>query len=248
MLAANRLLIALSCIAYFSGAPANEQRIIKVGQNTFRAVLVKPEKTTLHWKDAQQQPYRYFSRLKKALEKQGKTPTILMNAGIYSSNNTPAGLHIEAGKVLKELNTKRGAGNFHLQPNGVFLITKKNKAEILTTTAYHKFYQNKQQLIRLATQSGPMLVIDGKINYRFKPNSQSHYTRNGVCITAAKQLYFIAGNDAVNLYTFAKAAQQLGCHNALYLDGSISKLYQAQHDTLFHLRSFVGILAVENEQ
>lgn len=247
MLAANRLLIALCCIVYSSSTLAHEQRIIKVKQHTFRAVLVNPTKTTLHWKDTQQQPYRYFSRLEKTLEKLGKTPKFLMNAGIYSQNNTPAGLHIEAGKVLKSLNTKQGKGNFHLQPNGVFLITKKNKPEILTTNAYRKYYENKQHLIRLATQSGPMVLMSGIINSRFKPNSQSHYTRNGVCITAANQLYFIASEDAVNLYTFAKATQQLGCYNALYLDGSISKLYQAQHDTLFHLRSFVGILAVENE-
>lgn len=245
MPAANfRPLVSFCLAALFSAAYAADSQTVTVQQKSFRAIAVNPEKTELHWKDATHQPYRYFSRLKKALKQQGKTPAILMNAGIYSRDDTPAGLHIEAGNVLKSLNTKQGKGNFHLQPNGVFLITKKNKPEILTTQAYQKYYENKQHLIRLATQSGPMLLISGKINHRFKPNSQSYYTRNGVCITTANQLYFIASNSSVNLYTFAKATQQLGCYNALYLDGSISKLYQQQSDTIFHFSPFVGILSV----
>ena len=44
---------------------------------------------------------------------------MIMNAGIYSMDNTPAGLWIEHGKELNALNTKSGKGNFHVQPNGV---------------------------------------------------------------------------------------------------------------------------------
>lgn len=248
MLAANSRLTGLWLAAILLMAShevfAADEQIIRVNQATFRAVAVNPKKTTLHWKDANGKPYKYLGRLKNDLKKQGKSPEILMNAGIYSQNDTPAGLHIEAGKVLKALNTKRGAGNFHLQPNGVFLITQNNRAEILTTQSYQKIYQKKPHLIRLATQSGPMLLISGKINRRFKKNSQSHYIRNGVCTTAANRLYFIISNQAVNLYTFAKATQQLGCRNALYLDGSISKLYQSAKNTSFHFFPFVGILSV----
>ena len=43
---------------------------------------------------------------------------MVMNAGIYSMNNVPAGLWIEQGKELNALNTKAGKGNFHVQPNG----------------------------------------------------------------------------------------------------------------------------------
>lgn len=220
---------------------------ITVNNVGFRAVEIDPKKTTLHWKDRNDQPYRSFGRLKSALKHTGKNVRIMMNAGIYSADDSPAGLHIENNTTLKTLNTRAGKGNFHLQPNGVFFITTQGKAGILTTQAYRKRYEGsaKSPAIRLATQSGPMLLIDGKINAKFIPDSASVYTRNGICTTQNGETFFLStDNQRSNLYTFATAAKQLHCHNALYLDGSISKLYMSGKNSTFHFGHYVGILAV----
>lgn len=70
-----------------------------------------------------------------------------------------------------------------------------------------------------------MLVIDGKINSQFLPQSDSVKIRNGVGIKD-NQLYFVISRNKVSFYDFARVFQtQLQIKNALYLDGSISSLY-----------------------
>ncbi len=110
-------------IAY---AEKDEVRKITLEDKTFRAVEVNPKRLRLFWLDEKKQPYRHFSGLKNALEKAGYRPRVMMNAGIYTNQDTPAGLHIEQGQVINPLNTRHGKGNFHIQPNGVFYVTAGN--------------------------------------------------------------------------------------------------------------------------
>ncbi len=231
-------------------ADKDEARRITIDDKTFRAVEVNPKRLRLFWLDEEKQPYRHFSGLKNALKKAGYTARVMMNAGIYTTKDTPAGLHIEQGQVVNPLNTRHGKGNFHIQPNGVFYVTADKQAAIRTTTAFAKKYGKAPASLFLAVQSGPMLVINGKINAQFTPEKKSQYSRNGVCVTRDKRVWFLVTANFVrsNLYQFALAAKQLGCNNALYLDGNLSKLYLRGQDSIFHFSYFVGILAEVDEK
>jgi uncharacterized protein YigE (DUF2233 family) len=80
----------------------------------------------------------------------------------------------------------------------------------------------------LATQSGPILVHQGSITESavMSPQSTSLRIRNGVCAPAPDTAVFVISDSPVNFYGFAKFfLEQLGCREALYLDGSISGLY-----------------------
>lgn len=147
------------------------------------------------------------------------------NAGIYDRKHAPLGLYVENGKRLIPLNTVHGdprAGNFSLQPNGVFLVDDKGHATVETTAAYAARHAH----VRLATQSGPMLVIDGRINPNFHQHSDSLKWRSGVCARHGNQVMFAVSDTPVNFYSFAQVFRdRLDCRNALYLDGSISQLY-----------------------
>lgn len=218
----------------------------RVNQHMFKAIAVNPNKLRLYWQDENGKPYDNFSRLKNTLAASGQAVKVMMNAGIYGSDDKPAGLHIENHHQQHAINRRAGKGNFHLQPNGVFYITKNGSPAIRRTASfYRKYGDHPEKRLRLATQSGPMLLINGKINPRFKPNSGSLYSRNGVCVSKDDRVLFLAtgGFSKSNLYDFAQAAKQFGCHNALYLDGSISKLYINGENSIFHWGYFVGILA-----
>ncbi|OUR07919.1 hypothetical protein B4R72_14715, partial [Acinetobacter pittii] len=112
-------------------------------------------------------------------------------------------------------------------------------AFVLTTPQYS--LQNLK--VDYATQSGPMLVIDGKINSLFLPDSQSKKIRNGVGIRDNK-LYFVISKNRVSFYNFAKFFQRnLKVEQALYLDGSISSLYMQKNnrnDQQFQMGPMVG--------
>lgn len=143
-----------------------------------------------------------------------------MNGGMYKEDRSPLGLYIDSGKTITPLNKASAPGNFYLKPNGVFYITKDNIAGVSTTEQFKTGAH-----IKYATQSGPMLVIDGKIHPEFKQGSTNVNIRNGVGILPNGQVLFVMSKGFINLYDFANFFLKAGCKNALYLDGSISQTY-----------------------
>jgi uncharacterized protein YigE (DUF2233 family) len=161
-----------------------------------------------------------FDRVREALQTRGRQLVFAMNAGMYHEDRSPVGLYVENGQQLKKVSTADGPGNFSMKPNGVFYIDGKT-AGVLETKAYLK----RKLEPRFATQSGPMLVIDGKLHPRFLADATSRNRRNGVGV-AGKRVYFVLADTPVTLHEFARVFRDvLKTPNALYLDGSISRLY-----------------------
>jgi uncharacterized protein YigE (DUF2233 family) len=144
---------------------------------------------------------------------------------MYQTDNKPLGLYIENQKTLVPLNTQAGTGNFYLRPNGVFYITTDNKAFV---TATEDFRDDGR--VKFATQSGPLLVVDGSINPEFKKDSANVYLRNGVCVRDDGKTIFAISRREVNFYEFAGYFQKSGCRNALYLDGYVSRMYLPENN------------------
>ena len=121
-----------------------------------------------------------------------------MNGGMFKPDYSPVGLFIQQQTTITPLDTSTGNGNFYLKPNGVFYITKGNKAVICTTP---DFADNGQ--IKFATQSGPMLVIDGAIHPAFKKGSTNANIRNGVGLLPGNKLLFAMSKEPISFYDFA---------------------------------------------
>ena len=122
---------------------------------------------------------------------------------------------MEQGRELVRANTKSGYGNFHLKPNGVFYVAG-DMAGVLETSAYLK----RRPAIDLATQSGPMLVINGRLHPKFDRASSSLKTRNGVGIRAPNAIVFAISEGEVSFDAFARLFRdRLHCNDALFLDG-----------------------------
>ena len=148
------------------------------------------------------------------------TVAFAMNAGMYDDNGRPIGLAIVEGRPKHAINRRKGGGNFHLMPNGVFQVRKNCSAEVVTSDKWRPSPD-----IRIATQSGPMLVIDGKLHPAFEHDGMSRNIRNGVGVTSGKAL-FVISDDPVSFGKFARFFRdRLKARNALFFDGSVSALW-----------------------
>ena len=212
-------------------------------QNTYVVLRVdlKAARIKVLWKNADGVPY---GSLDEAYRQLGDRLLAVTNAGIYSTSHTPEGLHVEEGVTLSPLNVNRGEGNFFSKPNGVFYVGDEG-AGVVESEKYNP------KGVREATQSGPLLVIDGEINPNLKPASQSLYVRNGVGVKSPDEVYLVVSEDAVNLYDFASVfKEQLHCSDALYLDGCVSQMYlpargahvPARRQCDKELAAFLGVL------
>ena len=175
----------------------------------------------MFWKDPSGQPFSSLENLDKHLSKNKIRLLAATNAGIFDTSQAPLGLHIERGKVLHALKTRRvGYGNFYLQPNGVFFLDKFG-THLLETLEYAQVSPAAIE----ATQSGPMLVRNGKIHAAFQKNSLNRLPRNTIGVENQHKVHLVISDDWVNFYDTALFMRDvLKCPNALYLDGSISAM------------------------
>ncbi len=196
----------------------------KVGTNSFSYVVLRKEqlaKLGFYHLDSEGTGYKTISRLKNSLAESGKKLLFATNGGIFSPEFAPLGLYIENGKQLSPLNTKNSGGNFNMQPNGIFMITKTANAYVVARDEY-----KSSDTIRFALQSGPMLVIDGALNSQFTKGSENVTARSGVGVNSNGEVVFVVSDNLVNFYDFATFFRdQVNCSNALFLDGTISEMY-----------------------
>ncbi len=183
--------------------------------------------------------YGSFRNVDAALGAEGKALGFAMNAGMYHRDLAPVGLYVEDGVEVAPLVTRAGPGNFGLLPNGVFCIGKTFR--VIESRAFKK----ERPDCRYATQSGPMLVIGGKLHPKLLPDSDSLYVRNGVGVSEdGQRAVFAISDEAVNFHAFARFFRDaLGLKDALYFDGNISRLYApglGRHDGGFPMGPIVG--------
>jgi len=151
----------------------------------------------------------------------GESLVFAMNGGMYNKDLSPQGLYIENGILLAQIDTiTDGYGNFYMQPNGIFFI-KKDYSPTICGTSELKI----DSTILYATQSGPMLLINGNIHHRFNLGSKNLNIRNGVGILPNGNILFAMSKGEINFYDFATYFKTRGCKNALYLDGFVSRTY-----------------------
>lgn len=203
----------------------NESYRVFLGDSiSFAAYVIKdPAQIKFFWKYKRSR-IGTLTNLKKIAEATKEKLIFAMNAGIFQQGGKPEGLFTTNGKEQIKLNTKKGEGNFFLNPNGVFFIDQTNNAFIYSTETFVK--RQPHLKIKNATQSGPMLVIDNELHEVFVKNSKHFNIRNGVGVQPNGSIVFLISEQRVTLYTFASVFKEhFGCPNALYLDGAISQAY-----------------------
>ena len=171
--------------------------------------------------DGRNGPLRSFAALEPQLGPRIERLRFAMNAGMYDEAGDPIGLYVEDGRQRVPINRRRGPGNFHLLPNGVFTVAADGRVAVLRSDRY-----DPASRPRWATQSGPMLVIGGRLHSSIQDDGPSLHIRNGVGVDSADTAWFVISDDAVSFGRMARFFRDaLHCPNALYLDGSVSSLW-----------------------
>jgi uncharacterized protein YigE (DUF2233 family) len=226
-----------------SGAFAAPCADISDAGRSYTVCRFDPAKDDLRtfWRGADGQPLGAFEAVAASL-KPGEKLVFAMNAGMYDLRNAPVGLYIERGAELRRANTRSGQANFTMKPNGVFFVGG-GKAGVWETSHFLR----DRPAAEYATQSGPMLVVDGKIHPRIHAEGTSVKLRNGVGVDHGGMAVFAISNEPVTFHEFAGLFHdRLQCDNALFLDGSISALYApdlGRDDFTLPMGPIVGVVA-----
>lgn len=165
---------------------------------------------------------RSFEALQSALGNDARHVSFAMNAGMFNDAGAPIGLYIEDGDEQKAISLTNGPGNFHLKPNGVFWQGQDGELHVEVSETYARELRTP----RWATQSGPMLLIDGELHPRIADDGASRLVRNGVGLRDGHTAYFVLSSGFVSFGRFARFFRdELHCRDALFLDGTVSSLW-----------------------
>jgi len=212
------------------------------------------EELSLHLTDKAGDP-NTFPKVAEKVTAEGKKLLFATNSGIFEGDFRPTGLHVSDGKTITKLNletfVKEREGqftpNFFLKPNAVFAIDEAGQAVVLES----KRFSQSGIKPRIATQSGPLLVANGKIHPILTADSTSARLRNGVGVRKDGTVVFACSVmdqelGRSNLYTFAEFFRDvLHCPDTLYLDGDISYVYiDGKTGPLEKTNFFAGIFAI----
>ncbi|MCL9999880.1 MAG: phosphodiester glycosidase family protein [Erythrobacter sp.] len=145
-----------------------------------------------------------------------------INGGMYGDDLKAIGYYVQKGERLKELNRAGGEGNFYMKPNGVFFGSDA-KWQVLGSNTFFNTVGDRPQF---GTQSGPLLLVDGKLHPEVQDDGPSKAIRNAVGVDAAGKAHFVISDAPVSFGQLARYFRDvLKVKNALYLDGAISSLW-----------------------
>jgi uncharacterized protein YigE (DUF2233 family) len=150
------------------------------------------------------------------------TVAFAVNGGMYGDDLKPIGYYVQNGERLKELNRADGDGNFYMKPNGVFFGSG-SKWQVMGSNTFFNTVGDRPQF---GTQSGPLLLVDGKLHPEVQDDGPSKAIRNAVGVDASGKAHFVISDAPVSFGQLARYYRDvLKVKNALYLDGQISSLW-----------------------
>lgn len=218
---------------------------IRYGQRLYQVVRIDLDKVDvrMYWKDENGRPFGSLAALDRWLAGRDETLLAATNAGIFYRTREPAGLHVERGRAIRPLNRSadpppgEGEGNFFTLPNGVFYIAEDGTAHVRETQGAALALHD----IREATQSGPLLLSRG-VPHRLMGSPRVN--RNAVAVCTPRRIALVLAPEGASIRELALFIRDdLGCNDALYLDGTISGL-RVPSENVNRDGDYVGMIGV----
>lgn len=231
------IFLALVLMSFFSIVSA---KAINLPQISHQRFSLKTHEIRLY--DASQDQIKSINELRARL-KHTQRLVAAINGPLFHSNYKTVGLYIKDSMQHVPLNMKDGKGNFYVKPNGVFYI-KDNRARIVTTQRYQQLNVKPS----LAIQSGPLLVINGKINSAVKNFKISKKNRSAVVTYINGEVGIVISNSLMSISGFSKTLRDtLNVRQALYLDGAIAGYWSDKYSHNLDF-PYASILAVTKKK
>ncbi|MBT3223918.1 MAG: hypothetical protein HN348_33035 [Proteobacteria bacterium] len=233
----------LLLVAYGNANPV-ETTVVTYIDNSYTVVTIDLDQAQMDLVGQADPSLRDLESIHTALEKDKRRLVAALHAGMFHTYDDPVGLHIESGVEYSGLDKSDAQGNFYLKPNGVFVIDSKG-ARVQATDDYNAQVGE----VHLATQSGPMLLLNGEVHPAFNPKSESKYVRGGVCASDSKTVHLVQSYAKVRLHNFATLFRdKLGCRDALYLDGAVARIWTEQEGPPPTASEYCGVLVASVPQ
>jgi len=190
-------------------------------------------------------PYRSLAKFSASRPEDAPPVAFAMNAGMFDGEGKPIGYFVENRERLHELNLNDGSGNFHMKPNGVFYGTG-GTWRIKTS---EDFYSTVGDRPDFGTQSGPMLLIEGKVHPQISEDGPSKRIRNGVGVDKDGKAHFVITASPVSFGQFARYFRDVAkTPNALYLDGTVSSLWDPARGRMDTRADLGPLVVVETKE
>lgn len=176
---------------------------------------------------ADKQPFASLSAFAGSVDP--ATIAFAMNGGMYGDDLKPVGYFVQNGERLKELDRGEGEGNFYMKPNGVFFGSGGSWRVLGSNT----FFETVGDRPEFGTQSGPLLLVDGKLHPEIQDDGSSKAIRNGVGVSADGKAHFVISDAPASFGQLARYFRDVvKVSNALYLDGQVSSLWDPASERL----------------
>ena len=173
-------------------APCRSETFEDAGYTVCSFDLTKAD-LRLFWRKPDGAPYATFSALADQLAGQGRSLQFAMNGGMYGDDLSPdRPLRRERGRDARGQHrhgrrASRGKSRISTRSRTAYFIVHGDEAGVTSTDAF----VSERPAADFATQSGPMLVIDGAIHPAFIVDSTDRKQRNGVGVTSPTKVHFV---------------------------------------------------------
>lgn len=216
-------------------APGVETRLVTHEGAAFRVVTVDLRRAAIDLVGQPRGPHT-VAELERDL---GDGWVAATNAGMFHGPDQPVGLWTVDGAETAPIELTPGEGNFYMRPNAVFTIDG-GGSRVVDSRKY-----GPVGAVHLATQSGPALVLRGRIHPKFDPDSTFLNVRSGVGVTDAHTVHLVLSEEPVRFWTIATLFRDvLHAPDALYLDGHISGLWGPELPPSTRAFAYAGFLVV----
>lgn len=189
-------------------------------------------------------PFGSMAALAESLGARADRVALAITAGLADDDGQPLGYFVENGERRTLLTLRAEAGAFAGQAGGVFFGEATGSWQVREAQA---FAAETEERPHFATQSTPLLVIDGEVHPAIPHDSANRSTRSGVGVDVRGRALFVISDEPVSMGKLARLYRDvLNVTDALCLGGAGAQVWDPAAGRMDEGPAFGPLIVVEN--